>query len=347
MKLKLDKNKITFSILNVFKCTLIFVVIFITNNAYAQNDEMPSPLKKIANLKIKKSELGELSWSKDDDGIFIVTNSTQNYLTNLFINSNYELLYTEVFNTNPGYMFADVIGKYINKNASDLIEKKFKSKNRKIVESSWFWHYFKSEINNKEMIQYAAYIDADPQNPLPNYFFDINGNFLFGDDNADIKKIMGVEIEKKYPYQINTLYYIKNKETGKYMDVYGNSKDNHGIIVQWNLTNSPNQQFQILSIDQNKHVKIQNENSLKMLSGVPEGKDIIQFESDEGERQIFEIDFDPNDTKGQNGYVKIKLTYSGKYLTIASGNRNAEVVRIIEDYERFTDDQLWELIPVE
>jgi len=341
--MKSNKNQIAFSLLYVCKCILIFVVICITNNAFAQNDEMPSPLKKIASLKIKKSELGELSWSKGDDGIYIVTNSTQNYLTNLFINSDYELLYTEVFNMNPGYMFADVLGKYINKNASDLIEKKFKSNNRKIAESSWFWHYFKSEINNKEIIQYAAYIDADPQNPLPNYFFDINGVFLFGDNNADIKKIMGVEIEKKYPYQINTSYYIRNKETGKYLDVYGNSKDNYGIIVLWDLTSSLNQQFQIMSIDQNKHVKIQNNNSLKMLSGVPEGKDIIQFESDEGERQIFEIMFDPNEV---SKYVRIKFTYSRNYLSVVNYDSKAEINRVVEDYEKYSDAQLWELIEV-
>lgn len=113
-------------------------------------------------------------------------------------------------------------------------------------------------------------------------------------------------------------YKIVNRNSGKVLDIAGARKDNGGMAMQWQNSDSPSALWQVIPAG-NGYYKIINQNSGKTLavsmSSKSNGGNAIQWE-DKGQADIF-WRFIPAD----NGYYKIENRNSGLVLAISRGTR--------------------------
>ncbi len=348
---------------------LILLLVFIVQASNAQDAATIEKLSQIAKQDFPKNEASDITFGVEAGYPYYIQLQDNGFRHILYVNEKFEKMYStntiEVLAMLPAFR-----QKYIKRNAYPKIQKQLLKYKKSLEKGNWMPTYYEHAINNKSIISLLQYqehgkgtITANGQTPsVGELYFDGDGNFL-AKGEYNVAKALGFVLDYSKghddnegngepptyngedivaPFKINTKYYIRNIKTDLYMDVYGNGMDDRGRVVLYKLTNSKNQQFEILSVDAAGKYKVQNVNSLKVLSGLPESTNIIQFESDAGERQIFEIEKAANSMHG----VKFKLVYNNKYLGY-QGTKPTNGTNIYEQNPNLDDAQEWELIPVE
>jgi hypothetical protein len=343
--------------------TLTILFCLLGKVALAQSDEVKAKLSKIAQQEFANTPEANIEFAAANGPVYTITNEQGPFAQVMYINDKYERLYIHVQMRIPD--ISEFKKYYINKTRFANIQKYLAKYKKSLLVGGWIGAYYNSHVNNAEVISITEY--EEPMKgerpaskvPLPELFFDKNGDFIAKGD-FDVRNYLDVHIDESISlddhegnghnnhdadiFKINTKYYLRNVKHDLYMDVYGNSMEDRGRIVLYNFTSSTNQIFEILSIDASGKYKIQNMNSMKVLSGLPESTNIIQFESDEGERQIFEIE----QVEGHHrNLVRLRLVYNGKYL----GAEYKDAKNGTNIYERAFDpldeSMWWEFVPVE
>jgi hypothetical protein len=320
----------------------------------AQSDSAIKILTKIAKKEFPKAPAENIKYGIENGTVYYIMNDQHPYYQNIYLNHKFERLYAHISMQSPN--FSDFQKYYVNKTCLANIQKYLRKYKKSVLKGPWFAAYYKN-INNSELISIREFEDhgkgdwSNDKSNLGELFFDKNGKFIAKGD-FDVLKYLGVHIDKSIRldntegnlFAINTEYYIRNVKYNLYMDVLGNSKENMGRIVLYNLTSTSNQKFEILSVDATGKYKIQNINSMKMLSGLAESTNIIQYDSDEGERQIFEIE---KVEGNKHGLVRLRMAYNGKYLGVENKEPKKGANIYEHDANPLDESLMWELILVE
>jgi Ricin-type beta-trefoil lectin domain-like len=327
------------------KSTLLFLALFMycINTTFAQDETTLKKFSNIAQQEFSNAEEGNITYGVEAGYPYYIMCQNPDFVTNIFVNDNMEKMSIHAKTQSPGQidMFKK---KYLSVVAFKKIQQYLSKYKKSLIVGGWFANYYANGNNSKEMVSFTEFEQkgkGDNMKDKNNFkildiYFDKLGNFL-GNEKFDINKALGVVLDMTKGvddnegneeninhakesnidlFKINTKYYIRNVKFDLYMDVYGNSVEDRGRVVLYNHTTSTNQQFEIVSMDASGKYKIQNVNSMKVLSGLPESTNIIQFESDAGERQIWEIE----KVEGNHNLIRFRMLYNGKYLGVASDN---------------------------
>jgi hypothetical protein len=352
------------------KISLIIIPILLFGSmiAQAQDEATQKQLSQIAKQEFPNDPEGDITFGVEQGYPYYITHQSPSFITNIYVNTEMEKMSIHVITQSPGQinMFKK---KYLTEPAFKKIQQYLSKYKKSLTVGWWFANYYANGKGYKEMVSFTEFEQGGKGDAVVNekkieeVYFDLQGNLL-GKGDFDINKALTVTLDMTKGlddyegngeesthateasldlFKINTKYYIRNVKHDLYMDVYGNSMEDRGRVVVYKHTNSANQQFEILSVDARTKHKIQNVNSLKVLSGLPESTNIIQFESDAGERQIFEIE----KVEGNSVFIRLALLYNGKYLGV-EGNKGVNGSNIYEKESNPMDESLqWELIPVE
>ncbi len=132
---------------------------------------------------------------------------------------------------------------------------------------------------------------------------------------------------------------IVNRNSGKALDVTGQSTSDGALLEQWDYWGGPNQKWQTVDVG-GGYVKIVNLNSGKVLDvadqSTSDGAQIIQYTDNGGRNQQWQI----VDVGG--GYVKIVNRNSGKVLDVA-GQSTSNGGSIIQYTDNGGTNQQWQI----
>ncbi|UXP32492.1 RICIN domain-containing protein [Reichenbachiella agarivorans] len=127
---------------------------------------------------------------------------------------------------------------------------------------------------------------------------------------SSVDELAVIEPESAIP-STGTVYYIKNRKSGKYVDVKDFNHSNGGIIHQWNYTGALNQQWEAISVGSSEYrlKNIESGKSFDIAGNSTANKAYLQQYSYGGaSNQKFTF------TSAGSGYYMIKAVHSGKAL---------------------------------
>jgi beta-glucanase (GH16 family) len=135
----------------------------------------------------------------------------------------------------------------------------------------------------------------------------------------------------------NSIYTIKNRNSGKVLDVTAGSTSDGAAIIQYYSNGSTNQQWQFISVGSG-YYKIKNVNSGKYMDieggSTTDGAKNIQWTYSGSTNQQWSL------VSAGSGYYKIKNRKSGKILDI-SGASTADGTQCIQWTDNGTNNQQW------
>lgn len=161
-------------------------------------------------------------------------------------------------------------------------------------------------------------------------------------DNGFNDQMTSIKVRPNGNSGLSGKYLLKNRKSGKYMDVANFSTQNGGNILQWNYTGNTNQQFEFSHIGDGVYV-IRSVHSGKALDvsaiSTNNGANIVQWDYVGGGNQKF-IAYNNDGI-----YHQLVALHSGKSIKIAGNSNDANAN--VEQWDN--NDQLssqWELIRV-
>jgi beta-glucanase (GH16 family) len=115
----------------------------------------------------------------------------------------------------------------------------------------------------------------------------------------------------------NSIYTIKNRKSGKMLDITGGSTADGAVVIQWSSNGGTNQQWQFISVGSG-YYKIKNVKSGKIMdiegASTVNGAKNIQWTDNGGTNQQWSL------VSAGSGYYKIKNRKSGKILDITGAS---------------------------
>ncbi|MGD9210110.1 MAG: RICIN domain-containing protein [Desulfobacteraceae bacterium] len=153
-----------------------------------------------------------------------------------------------------------------------------------------------------------------------------------------------IDIERGYIGSANEgIYKIVNKNSGKVLDIEGNSNDNGANVIQWTDNGESYQQWQLINLD-NGSVKFVNNGSGKVLEvkgwSNSNGGQVAQWSDNGGSNQHWKL------SDAGSGYYKIVNHNSGKLLDVSDESRN-DGGNVIQYSDTGGSNQHWQLEEVQ
>lgn len=138
----------------------------------------------------------------------------------------------------------------------------------------------------------------------------------------------------------NDYFMVKNRNSGKFLEIYQNSTADGAVAKQWGDTGYPGQLWAFVPVG-NGYYYIVNKNSGKYLdiasSSTADGAQAVQWTSSGSNSQQWSL------TPTSNGYYKIINRNSGKLLEVYQ-NSTADGANIVQWGETGVNGQQWTLV---
>lgn len=135
-------------------------------------------------------------------------------------------------------------------------------------------------------------------------------------------------------------YEIKNRNSGKNVDVYSKATTDGADIVQWTDTSGGDQQWQFIDAG-NGYYKIKNRNSGKLMvvlsASTADGGDVVQWTDNATASQQWSVLDDGS------GYIRLRNRYSGKMLDVYQKS-TADGGNIVQWTNTMGTNQQWQLV---